>query len=251
MMNVACFTFPDASVGIRTKKEYQKNHSSAVAKKESISNTFPESTDLSLLKNKRVLLIVDDDNLRISCEREGFRFSYAMAMEKIGRAARQLIAWSFITPVQGDRRRTEYLQERGINVFHTYRETVTTAKGVEVKANADNDLIFETAMLVQKGDYDMVCIGTGDADLGLTIVKGIKRHYPKLETVTLSVQSTTGRRLHQDQTQWVKANIFIGQDLLHSMRDRRSYHSLPKKRTSLLQRMLEEKDNSDRFKEKG
>ena len=203
---------------------------------------FPESTDLSCLRGRNVLLIIDDDNIRISVERAGYRFSYRRTMDKIREVAESVDAWSFITPERGDLRRSDYLKARGVKIYTTYRETFHTRAGKVVKGNADNDILFEAPMLIQRGEYDTVCLGTGDADLGLALAKGIGRHFRDRRVVTLSVKSTTGRRLQSDrQTDVVASNIFIGKDLLRAVSGKESEPSLhnSRQRNWLLRRILQ------------
>ena len=66
---------------------------------------FPAQTDLAPLRGARVAIITDDDNVRISTQRQGRRFSYRALLERVARESRMVAALAVVTAALGDQRR--------------------------------------------------------------------------------------------------------------------------------------------------
>jgi len=180
------------------------------------ASCLPATTDLSALKGRHVLTVVDEDNLRISMRQHHQPLSYRLLLGKLHTETRCVFPLAVLTAAEGDQRREAYLKNTGWNVLVVPRETVFTTAGPQLKANADFDLAFELGHLVNTGQFDTVLLGTGDGDLAVAIGRGIRRRCPTLHLFTLSVPGSTSGRL-RTRSDLFDGNIAVGRDLSSSL----------------------------------
>lgn len=173
---------------------------------------FPGTTDLSALKGRRVLTVVDEDNLRISMQHHRQPLLYRRLLARLHSETTRVFPLAVLTAPEGDQRREAYLKSRGWNVLAIPRETVLTTVGPQIKANADFDLAFELGHLVNTAQFDAVLLGTGDGDLAVAIGRGIRRRYPQLHLFTLSVAGSASARL-RSRLDLFDGNIVVGRDI--------------------------------------
>lgn len=177
---------------------------------------LPAATDLSVFGGRRLLCLIDEDNLRVSIRDHERHLSYQILHQRLQRETRSLAAWAIFTRPADDHRRRCYLQMRGWRVIDIPREIVTTSQGPVKKANADMDLCFAAGYLLQQDHYDAVLIGSGDGDLCIALARGIRRIRPECAIVTLSVPGSTSRRLTSGSPLF-DATLLIGHDLTRPM----------------------------------
>lgn len=139
---------------------------------------LPVVTDLSAMKGRRVLVLVDEDNLRISMQNHEQPLSYRWLLERLHREAKTIFPVAVLTAPQGEQQRELYLRTRGWRVLTIPRETVLTCTGPQIKTNADADIAFELGNLVSTEKFDTVLLGTGDGDLAVAIGRGVRRKRP-------------------------------------------------------------------------
>jgi len=101
------------------------------------SAELPPTTDLSSLTGRRLLVLVDEDNLRISMRHHCRPLSYRRLLGRLRGRAENIFPLAVLTAPQGDQRREAYLKTRGWRVLAIPRETVVTCTGPQIKANAD------------------------------------------------------------------------------------------------------------------
>jgi hypothetical protein len=182
--------------------------------KASATSPLPADTDLSALAGKRVLCLLDEDNLRISIKSHALRLAFDLLRRKLSATARSVSAWVVLTAELGDTRRQAYLVPRGWQVVSVPREIVMTITGPRMKANADMDICFLAGSLVLKGQFDAMLIGSGDGDLGVAIARGIRRLQAVPDIYTLSVPGSTSHRIRPSNNPTLfAANILIGRDI--------------------------------------
>src|ERR1051326_367775 len=141
---------------------------------------LPPTTDLAPLKGRRVLIVVDEDNLRISMQQHRQPLSFGRLLNRLQDETLHVFPLAVLTAAEGDPRRATYLEKKGWHVLVVPRETVYTTAGRQLKANADFDLAFELGRLVNTLHFDTVLLGTGDGDLAVAIGRGIRRTCPDL-----------------------------------------------------------------------
>lgn len=182
---------------------------------------LPTQTDLAALRGKRLLCLVDEDNLRISIDQyHGRCLSYRRLLARLQQEAAGLLPVAVLTADPNNHRREEYLRRRGWQVLCIPRETVTTARGLVVKGNADMDLCFEAGRLVTSSSCNAVLIASGDGDLVIAVTRGIKRISPGKEVFTLAVTGSVSKRLTQ-RPELFSGHIPVGKDLTRPCDHRR------------------------------
>jgi uncharacterized LabA/DUF88 family protein len=174
--------------------------------------TLPVTTDLSALKRHRVLVIVDEDNLRISMQNRGRKLSYRRLLDRVQSVADEVFPLAVLTAPPNDTQREQYLQSRGWSTLTVLQETVRTWNGTRTMANADMDICFEAGRAALNWGGDVVVIGSGDGDLSTAIARGLKRAVPGKKVFTLSVPGCSSHRL-LDRKDLFDGNLQIGLDL--------------------------------------
>jgi hypothetical protein len=159
-----------------------------------------------------VLVIVDEDNLRISMQSRGRKISYRRLLDLVQSVADEVLPLAVLTAPPNDNQREHYLQSRGWSTLTVPQETVRTWNGTRTMANADMDICFEAGRAVLKWDGDAVVIGSGDGDLSIAIARGLKRAVPGKKVFTLSVPGCSSRRL-LDRKDLFDGSLQIGLDL--------------------------------------
>ena len=177
---------------------------------------LPNTTDLSALKDQRVLTVVDEDNLRISMQQHQQPLSYRRLLDRLQDETRGVFPLAVLTAPKGDQRRQAYLESRGWNVLAIPQETIFTPAGPQLKANADFDLAFEIGLLLNTARFDAVLLGTGDGDLAVAIGRGIRRRCPSLHLFTLSVAGSASDRL-RSRSDLFDGNIVVGRDISRNL----------------------------------
>jgi len=150
---------------------------------------------MSSLRGTRLIVVVDDDNLRLSSRNRALRFSYRKTIDRLNAMATVLMPLVVVTADVGDTRRQAYLQSRGWRVLTIPREKALTYKGPVTKSNADFDIAFEVGHLVSAAHCDTLLLATGDGDLAVAIGRGVRRKRPSVRLLTLSVAGSASARL--------------------------------------------------------
>jgi hypothetical protein len=173
---------------------------------------LPPATDLGPLAGRRVLAVVDDENLRISMTRRlGVRLSYRTLRGRLEEAAAGVTPVVVFSAAPGDDRRARYFSDRGWHPVPVPIEVVMTRDGPVRKANADFDIAFEAGRLAAGGGAEAVLVGTGDGELGVAIARGMRRALPGCRVFALGVPGSTSRRLHRRDL--FDGVIYVGRDL--------------------------------------
>ena len=180
----------------------------------SASPRLPTHTDFSALSGKTVLIVADEDNLRIGTTDHGLRLSFDLLLRKLSGTARRVSPWAVITGRADDARRETYLLHRGWRVLKIPRETVMTVDGPRTKSNADMDICFLAGNLITNDFYDATVIASGDGDLCIAIGRGIRRARPAQEILTASIPRSTSHRILAANNPLFDGNILLGLDLM-------------------------------------
>jgi len=177
--------------------------------------TMSGQTDLRVLRDERVLAILDADNLDFSLQRHGLQVRYVTLLKRLQSLARAVFPVAVLTTNVADVGRALRLRECGWRALEIPREAVPTSKGLRVAGNADADLAFELGALAAVADCSAVLLGTGDGDLAVSCSRGLRRvcRTRPVAIHTLSVSGSTSARLRQRRDLF-SSSILIGMDLL-------------------------------------
>ena len=180
--------------------------------------TLLSETPLKSLVNRRVLCIVDDDNLRIGLRNQGFALSYRTLRARLAELTASLESWVVLSANDGATARGTYLEARGWQVVQVPRQVVIHHNVPTLKANADLELAFLAGRLSLSSPFDVVLLGTGDGDLAVSVARCL-REYTTADVVTLSVPGCSSHRLTDSGL--FSERLFVGRDLVVPVRSPR------------------------------
>lgn len=176
------------------------------------AGVLPLTTDLAPLRGKRVLCLLDDDNLRISLRAHGVALAHRSLLAHLHGVAREVTAWMVFTAPEGAENRTRLLSSLGWNVLRVTREYVVQGGAVAAKSNADHDLCFVAGRLAMDRGFDTVLVGTGDGDLAVSLARSFAA-FTRAAVVSLSVPGSSSQRLRDGSL--FGARLFVGHDLTY------------------------------------
>ena len=174
--------------------------------------SFRDQTDFTPLHGGRVALIADDDNVRISTQRHGRRFSYRALLERVTKESQVVAALAVVTAVPGDQGRQHYLETRGWRTLLLPREMCVGVNGLRLRSNADMDLCLEVGCWLAAVSFDVLAVVSGDGDLCVSIARAAARHRPDVRVVTLAIPGSASQQL-RTRSDLFHAHVVLGRDL--------------------------------------
>lgn len=173
---------------------------------------------LHALQGKRILVIVDDQNLQLSAKALGHKVSYRSLGTLLKRTTRTASLHTVFAQHADDPRRSLYFQLAGWTPHSRAIERVRTHRGMETRANADNLMVFLTATLASRSRADTILIGSGDGDLACDLATALQQLPTRRQIVTLSLAGSTSYRLDANRNSAIAANVELGRDCLRPLR---------------------------------
>jgi len=169
---------------------------------------------LDYLRGKRVIVLVDTQNLTASADKFGRKFSYRRLAELLRLNTANNALHAFFSATGNNGYRAEYFEERGY-IPHAYPiHHVATCRGTERRSNID--LLFAAigGAAVSRSHADVVLLCSGDGQLVCDMALAISM-FPKHRGVaTLSFAGATSNTLDAKKNTLIDANIEVGRDLL-------------------------------------
>ncbi len=182
---------------------------------------------LEALKDRSVLVLADDENLRASAQDLGYKLSYDTLREKIGEVALKCKPHVFYSREKGDERRTKYFEERKWVVHPRDIHEVRTGRGIKRTTNSDFMITFFGGMLISRSDTDVILLASGDGDMVADMAEAIKSLPRKRLVVTMSMAGSTAWRLNAEDNKFIDVNIEIGLDCLRPILSGKPSHPRP------------------------
>jgi hypothetical protein len=176
---------------------------------------------LQVLQGKRILAIMDDQNLQISAKALGYKVSYRSRGALLKRTTRTTALHTVFAQHVDDPRRTLYFRLAGWTPHSRTIDRVRTHRGMETRANADSLMVFITATLASRSRADTILLGTGDGDLAIDLCMALHELPTRRQIVTLSLAGSTSYRLDASRNSSIAANIELGRDCLRPLGDKR------------------------------
>jgi hypothetical protein len=173
--------------------------------------TLASTTPLAAFADRRVLCIMDDDNIRIGLRSRAYALSYRTLRGRLGEAASALDCWVVLSDNDGAVARGRYLERRDWKVVQVPRQVVVHRGVPTVKGNVDHELAFLAGKLSAQAEFDVILLGTGDGDLAVSVARCLKE-YTSASVVTLSVPGCSSSRLADAGL--FAGRIFVGRDLV-------------------------------------
>lgn len=163
------------------------------------------------LQRKRVLFVVDDDNLRISSQRLlRCQLDYRALAIALHRVSLSCHKHAFFSSAPGDTTREVYFHRLGYQTTGLRR--MSSPDGRTLNTNADFDLCVEAGFLLSLHHYQAVVVGSGDGDLALAVARGVGRLLSGIRVYTLSVPGATSERILNHPL--IAANFTVPEEML-------------------------------------
>jgi hypothetical protein len=163
------------------------------------------------MRDERVLVILDVENLTISTRQTGYELIYPKLAQRLVSASRSACLHAVLSVDPSDARDREFMEQSGITI-HT--RNIQYLPSGRKAANADNLLAFKAGALVTRSTASLVILGSGDGQLSDDLAQFIKTLPGKREVMTLSVAGSTSSLLNARINPAITENIEIGQDVL-------------------------------------
>ncbi len=170
---------------------------------------------MNSIEGRRLLTVVDVENLTYSARELGFKVSYKMLADKLRQAARSCVLHAFFSRERGDERWGSYFAARGWIPHPNDIETVQTYQGKKRLANSDNMILFNAGLFISRSTADTIVLASGDGSMVCDIAKFLSELPKPREVVTMSLAGSTSWRLDAKKNQYISCNIELGKDCLH------------------------------------
>ena len=179
----------------------------------------PPHGPLSALKDRRILVLADVENLSYSAAKHhGLEIVYETLGQRLSEAAAGCALHAFFS---ADPQRTAgqraYFEARGWSVHHRPIEVVQTYAGEKRRANIDTLLLFQAGLLCSRGRTDTVVLTSGDGDLVCDLARALAELPTPRQVLTLSLAGSTSWRLNAQHNRGITANLEIGCDCLRPL----------------------------------
>ena len=188
-------------------------HSSAA----SCPLALEKRTVLAAIKDRKVLVLLDEQNLSITARNCGFELQYNLLAKRIRRAARAAELYIFIAADSDDHEDRKYFEKAGYIVHvKTIRHKRLPNGGRCCDSNIDNLFSFCAGSYINKTAWEVIVLGSGDYGLSGEIAQAIRdqRIESSMQIMTLSLPGSTAQALDAHKNPNVTANLEIGLDLL-------------------------------------
>jgi len=179
-----------------------------------------QATDLASLKGKRIIVMLDEQNVSKGAEQLGLRMRYDLLAERVHAAAATAKLHVFLAARPGASDRVSEFERLGF-IAHAkvVRYIRPNGRGSIRDANIDNLFSFWLGWLVRTTPVDMVVIGSGDYGLSGELAKEIRmlRSRRPIGVATLSLPGSTAQDLDARHNLNIRVNLEIGLDVLDPM----------------------------------
>ena len=170
----------------------------------------PTATDLSALRGRRLIALVDCENLAQE-PTQGLWMDFRALAHALTRNARSAQLHAFYTEEGGRSARWgAYFRDRG---YICHPHPVEFVHG-RLRANSDPDLLFNAGRLLPGCGADTLLVASGDGDLVSDIARLARQCDSHMTTIALGLPGKVSSRLSKSR-QHVDHCIFAGEDLMH------------------------------------
>jgi len=183
-----------------------------------VAGLLEGATDLSAIRNCRVLVLLDEQNLTISARRLGYRLNYRLLAGRLRSMAATADIHLFTDIMNKANWYVRRFKRQGYKVHLKAARYIFLADGcLQRDTNVDNLFAFWTGFFA-KSPYDVIVLGSGDFGLAGELAKAISgvAVVKRPIVMTLSLPGSTARALDARKNGHIKANMKIGLDMLKS-----------------------------------
>ena len=175
------------------------------------------TTDLAAIKGRRVLVLLDEQNLTITAQNLGYVLQYNLLAERIHAAADSAELHIFVAANPDDHDTKQRFENLGYMVHtKTIRRWHLPDGGQRCNCNVDNLFAFWAGLLAVKNSHDVIVLASGDYGLAGELAEVICEQHGNepMQIMTLSLPGSTAHALDAHKNQNITANLEIGLDLL-------------------------------------
>jgi hypothetical protein len=175
----------------------------------------PVTGPLTSVHGRRVLVLVDVENLCLGARDVGCRLSFAALARTLRQAAATCSIHGFFSREPGDRRLENALTRAGWSAHPRDVARIGSARGTRSLANSDYLIAFYGGLLATRRRLDAVVLASGDGPLVLDLARALAGLPTPREIVTLSLPGSTSWALDARTNRHITTNIEIGRDCLN------------------------------------
>ena len=176
-----------------------------------------ESTKLSDIQNKRVLVLLDEQNLSIAAKKLGFRLRYDLLSEKLKKTAKRVKLHIFIASESLDAKYKKRFKTIGYKTHVKIIRVLPIAGGrFRSDSNIDNLFAFWAGIFCKRNSYDVLIMASGDFGLSGELSRAFRQQKTgkPVQIMTLSLPGSTAQDLDARINPDITANLEIGLDVL-------------------------------------
>lgn len=176
-----------------------------------------ESTKLSNIQNKRILVLVDEQNLSIAAKKLGFRLQYDLLSEKLKKTAKRVRLHIFIASESLNAKYKKRFETIGYTTHvKIIRNLPFTGGRFRSDSNIDNLFAFWAGIFSKRNSYDVLIMASGDFGLSGELASAFRQQKTgkPVQIMTLSLPGSTAQDLDARINPDITANLEIGLDVL-------------------------------------
>jgi len=176
------------------------------------------ATDLAAISGRKVLVLLDEQNLSITAKKLGYRLRYGLLAERINAAADSAEIHIFTATETGDVYSTRQ-QFKKLGYLTHLKIIRNKCYGKTCDSNIDNHFAFWSGMQARRTIFDIIVLGSGDYGLSGEVAKEIyeQRRNKAMSIMTLSLPGSTSQKLDAETNPNITANLEIGLDMLEPL----------------------------------
>lgn len=178
--------------------------------------SLENTTDLTAIGNRKVLVLLDEQNLSITAKKLGFRLRYDLLTKRIRREAGSAKLHIFVaSEPRGNGIIGQFKKVGYVVHVKTIRRKLLPNGRLTCDSNVDNLFAFWAGVYISRATFDVVVLGSGDYGVAGELSEAINRYRRKpIEILTLSLPTSTSEDLDARINPNITANLEIGLDLL-------------------------------------
>jgi len=175
------------------------------------------TTDLMPIQGRKVLVLLDEQNLSIGARQLGYRLRYGLLAKRIRSAAGSAEMHLFTASGHSNRRSAQHFFALGYIVHtKTVRRIRLPDGSCGWDSNIDNLCAFWAGIHAVKAVCDVIVLASGDYGLAGELAQAIRayRGRQSVQIMTLSLPGSTAQDLDAHSNPHIAANLEIGLDVL-------------------------------------
>jgi len=176
-----------------------------------------KTTDLGAIKGRKVMVLLDEQNLSITARDLGYELKYGLLARRIREAAESARLHLFTASNPDGRNTSKRFEVLGyVTHVKTIRRKPLPDGGQRSDCNIDNLFAFWAGLLTVDNGWDVMVLASGDYGLSGELAEAICRRDTDNSTklMTLSLPGSTAQDLDAQKNPNITANLEIGLDLL-------------------------------------